>query len=805
MTMKRLYLLVVFIFLSVFQFQSFAQVSFGKAVKINDGWKFIEKDVKGASMTYADDAAWSDVELPHDWSVGHKPSDVYPSCMGYLPCGIGTYRKHLNIPDIADGRKFYIYFEGVYNRSSVWINGHHLGTRPNGYVSFMYDLTPYLNRDGDNVVTVRVDHSRGADSRWYTGSGIYRNVWLVESPEVHIAQWGVYAVPVCDGNGRWYLDVETEVENGSDEIADLTICNTLRSPSGKIVAKSKEKVLVDSKSAGKSVAKMPVARPELWDIDSPVLYTLETEILNGRQVLDRTTTKTGFRKFGFSPDEGFSLNGRNLKMKGVCLHHDAGVLGAAVPEVVWKERLLSLKDLGCNAIRTTHNPQSPALYDLCDELGFLVLNEAFDEWEFPKRKWIDGWNVGTPLYEGSYDFFEEWSEKDMADMVRRDRNHISVFAWSIGNEVDYPNDPYSHPVLDGDSEDGFSQPAFGGYKPDAPDAMRLGAIAKRLAGIVREYDQSRPVTAGLAGVAMSNETEYPAALDIAGYNYTESRYLQDHGKYPERVIYGSENRHDYNAWKAVAENRHIFGQFLWTGIDYLGESNPWPSRGLGTGLLDFASNAKPLGHFRKSLWTDEPYVHISSFADSGDPFWSSNDIWNFHSGDTVNVVCFTNAHNVSLLLNGSEIGEKKMRDENTGIIVWRIPYSDGDLTAEACDADGHCIARHTLYTTGAPAKLDMSVSGKDEKENIYILDIRVLDETGRQVNDAENIIGCHLEGPAAIIGIESGSNTDMSRTDCSSRSAFRGRLKVYVKCNGAGSVTVSCMSDGLQQSKIELK
>ena len=799
---RLLHFIALSLLLTAIQGQAFSQVSFGRAENISEGWKFTEKDIVAASSQYFDDSSWADVDLPHDWSVCHEASDAFPSCMGYLPCGIGTYRKNLDIPEQASGRKFYIYFEGVYNRSTVWINGHCLGSRPNGYVSFMYDLTPYLDFGGKNVLTVRVDHSRGADSRWYTGSGIYRNVWLVESSEIHIAQWGVYAVPVMEKNGKWRLDVETEVENGSDSEAEVIVYNRLKSPSGKIVAKSKNKVAVGAGVSDKVAAGLKVNRPELWSIDNPALYSLETVVVKDRRTIDSTVTMTGFREFRFSADSGFFLNGKNMKMKGVCLHHDAGVLGAAVPEVVWKERLKALKELGCNAIRTTHNPHAPYLYDLCDELGLLVLDEAFDEWEFPKRKWIDGWNVGTPLFEGSYDFFEEWSDRDIADMVRRDRNHVSVFAWSIGNEVDYPNDPYSHPSLDG-GDAGFTQPVFGGYKPEAPDAMRLGAIASRLAGVVRKYDLSRPVTAGLAGVVMSNETEYPSALDITGYNYTESRYVTDHQKYPERVIFGSENRHDFLAWKSVTDNDHIFGQFLWTGIDYLGESTPWPARGFGSGLLDFASYVKPLGYFRKALWSDEPFVHISTYREPC-TYENSWDVWNYSPGDTVNVVCFTNCHSAELELNGEPAGEGKSPDGGTGLIVWKVPYSAGVLEVNGFDGQGRHTAGHSLRTAGCPARLDVAVSEKDAAGGIYIIDVRILDKDGYQVNDAGNEIACSIDGPAVILGMESGSNTDMSLFDGSHRKAFRGRLKAYVKRTGPGSISASFSAEGMEDGIVAL-
>lgn len=564
--------------------------------------------------------------MPHDWSVRGQLSPTLASCTGYLPGGTGWYKKKLKIADELKGKKLYVYFEGVYNRSEVYINGHLLGKRPNGYISFMYDITSYVKYDSDNMLTVKVDHSRRADSRWYTGSGIYWNVYLVEANPVHIAQWGVYAYPKSVTKKQTVLHVEVEVENESDVNSIVTVNNELIDTEGNTVARKSGKLSIQSGLSEKIRSDLKVNAPRLWDIDHPNLYQLKTTVSKNGEIIGETVAKAGLRSFTFDPDRGFALNGNWMKMKGVCIHHDAGTLGTVVPRDVWRKRLLNLKEIGCNAIRTSHNPQAPDLYDLCDELGLLVLNEAYDEWEFPKRKWIEGWNVGVPGFQGSYDFFREWGEKDLADMVQRDRNHASVFAWSIGNEVDYPNDPYSHPILDGDG--GFTQAMYGGYKKDAPDAMRLGDIAKRLVKVVKQYDISRPVTAGLAGVAMSNETEYPGALDIAGYNYTESRYDSDHLKYPGRVIYGSENRHDMEAWRAVRDKEHILGQFLWTGIDYLGESGRWPSRGFYSGLWDFSGEIKPRGYFRQALWSTKPMAYIGTYPTPGMRSGSlMKDVW----------------------------------------------------------------------------------------------------------------------------------------------------------------------------------
>lgn len=578
-----------------------AQLSFGTATLLNEGWRFVLQDHPSHAQPEFDDGGWQSVELPHDWSIRAPLSPDLASGTGYLPGGVGWYRRKLVIPSQAPGEKVFLYFEGIYNRSEVYLNGRLLGRRPNGYVSFYYDATPHVRFDRENVLAVRVDHSRAADSRWYTGSGIYRNVFMVRSGAVHIAPWGVFVRSENADARSATLVIETELQNESPHEIGAVVRHELLAPDRSVVASVSGPLSVQQGTSERSELRIDVRTPRLWSVDEPHLYHVRTTVRDkGGRELDRSVTITGIRSLSFDPDRGFALNGVGMKVKGLCLHHDAGVLGAAVPREVWRKRLETLRSLGCNAVRMSHNPQAPDVYELCDELGLLVLDEAFDEWEFPKRKWIQGWNVGKPGFDGSADFFAEWSERDLADIIRRNRNHPSIFAWSIGNEVDYPNDPYSHPVLD---EARISQPTIGKYNPQSPNAERLGAIAHRLAAVVRKLDDSRPVTAALAGVVMSNATEYPSALDIVGYNYTEDRYVVDHQTYPRRVIYGSENRHDFGAWKAVRDHEHIFGQFLWTGIDYLGEAGRWPSRGSSAGLLDLTGAVKPRGQFRAALWS----------------------------------------------------------------------------------------------------------------------------------------------------------------------------------------------------------
>ena len=788
-----------------------AQVSFGNAVKFNEDWRFVLADDSMAQRIDYDDSRWQSLMLPHDWSIEAAPSQALASCTGYLPGGIGWYRKHFTVTDEA--ARHYIYFEGIYNRSDVYVNGYHLGHRPNGYVSFMYDLTPYLN-GGDNVIAVRVDHSRYADSRWYTGSGIYRDVYLVSAPEVHLSQWGVAyrATKLTDRSAT--IEVDVAVDNHTTEAKKVQARVTMLDAEGKQVASASRNAVVGTSANDNklSVVNFQLRNPHRWTLENPYLYTLRVELLADGKVIDKADVRAGLRTLEFDADTGFALNGVNMKVKGVCLHHDAGVLGAAVPPEVWRRRIESLKAMGANAIRMSHNPQAPIVYDLCDELGMLVMDEGSDEWEFPKRKWLQGWNKGEPGYEGTADFFEEWIERDITDIVRRDRNHPSVFLWSVGNEVDYPNDPYSHPVLDGSS---ISQPMFGGYDPKRPHAERIGKIAKRLAACIRAIDASRPVTGALAGVVMSNETEYPEAVDVVGYNYTEDRYDTDHAKYPNRIIYGSETRSDFSAWKDVRDKQHIFGQFIWTGTDYLGESGAWPSRGLHTGLLNFANYAKPRGKFREAHWSSEPMIYIGTYR-RGRGRWGDHlsidafDLWNYREGEHIRVVCYTNTAKAQLKLNGDVVGEMKPYDDEHGMIYWDIPYASGTLTAEGYNAEGNLQTTYTIKTSGRPYALRASLieTATQPHESIahptcQIL-VEVLDEEGTLVKLADNMITCHIEGPARLLGLENSDNSDMSHPKARQRRAYQGTLVGYVQRMGNGPVTVTFSTPLLGEATIEL-
>ncbi|MDD4970886.1 MAG: glycoside hydrolase family 2 TIM barrel-domain containing protein [Paludibacter sp.] len=779
---------------------------FGKAELFNDNWKFSLSDVKEASNPSLDDSKWTKLNLPHDWSIEGIYSPDKASCTGYLPGGIGWYRKTFIVPESEKGNKTFIYFEGVYNHSEVFINGTSIGKRPNGYISFMYDLTPYLKYGKENIVAVRVDHSLERDSRWYSGSGIYRDTYLVSASPVHLDLWGVYFKASSVTNKKAEVSVQTTVNNGLNKITDVRILNEIVEPkTGKVITSATKDMKIHAQLKAEFQQILTIPSPKIWSIETPNLYILRTKVMRDKKIIDQNAQEIGLRTLTFDPDKGFALNGVWTKVKGVCIHHDAGCLGSAVPREVWKRRLITLKETGCNAIRLSHNPQAPDIYELCDELGLLVMDEAFDEWEFAKRKWITGWNVGTPEFQGAASYFNEWSDRDLTDMILRDRNHASIIMWSIGNEVDYPNDPYSHPVLD---HANINQPVLGEYLPDHPKAERLGVIAKRLAAIVRSLDTSRPVTAALAGVVMSNETDYPFVLDITGYNYTEDRYAQDHAKYPKRVIYGSENGNSMESWKAVRDNKYIFGQFIWTGIDYLGESGAWPSRGFYSGFIDFGGFLKPRGHFRQALWDTKPVTYIGSYPQPSDKSQLSTDawpIWNYKDGEMVRVVCYTNSPKSKLMLNNKQVGEIKSLDDNTGVIYWDIPFQEGKLKVVGMDNDNHQTCQFELQSSGRPYSIKILSDMKSIKKDKGLAQVvaQVVDENGIPVMISEDEITCTIDGQAKLLGLEASNNSDMGDYTDNVQHAYHGRLIAYIQATGTvGKITVKFTAPWLKEGSV---
>lgn len=778
---------------------------FGRREKINDNWFFNLGDIQYGGIENLNCSKWPLVNLPHDWTIKQNASPALASCTGFLPGGIAWYRKEISVPIQEKENKVYIFFEGVYNNSEVFINGKWVGKRPNGYISFMYELTPYIKWGEKNSIAVRVDHSNDADSRWYTGSGIYRDVYLVYANPIHINLWGVAYHTEIENNVA-NISVNTTIKN-SIEPSSIKVVHELYNANGQKVASVSKSGDVSTKALTDFNQTMKLKSPELWSVKSPYLYTLKTKVYKGAKLIDENNMQAGLRKIEFDPDKGFLLNGVNTKIKGVCIHHDAGVLGAAATKSVWRTRLETLKSLGVNAIRTSHNPQAPYLYDLCDELGFVVMDEAFDEWEYPKNKWIKGWNNGTPGHQGTSQYFREWSARDLKDQIMQHRKHPSIIMWSIGNEVDYPNDPYTHPIL---AKEGISQQHVKAFLEDHPRAETLGQIAKELVAAVKEADTTRPVTAALAGAVMSNYTDYPFVLDLVGYNYTENKYDSDHKLYPKRILYGSENRHDLGAWYAVKEKEFIFGQFLWTGVDYLGEAYDWPSRGFQSGLLDLAGNIKPLGYFRKSLWSEEPMAYIGTYkyVENSNSRWGkrlSTDampIWNYDNDTKVQVVCYTNCDEAELHLNGKIVGERKKYDSESGIISWIVNYEPGELKVLA-SRNGKEVASDKIITNTMPAKITTEVIKPTDNELLRQVKVKILDTNGNHSILADNEITCEVTG-GKLLGIENASTNVAENYLDNKHRCINGRLLVFLKKDSENTPVTVKLSTPLMET-VELK
>lgn len=776
----------------------------------NFHWRFHLGDVTGAENPEFNDSDWRTLNVPHDWSIEGNFSPQNASGTGYLPGGIGWYRKEFILPETDKDKNIDIQFDAVYQNGEVWINGHYLGKRPFGFISFYYDLTPYLNfGDKKNVIAVCVDHSHVADSRWYTGSGIIRNVWLYKINKIHIDHWGTYITTPLVSKESAEVRIITEVENNSPDNKIITLKSIIKDPGGNIVGSIPSDLQFQPSSAYKFDQKLNIKNPSFWSIDKPIMYSVMSEVYNAQELLDTDSTAFGIRTFRFDADNGFFLNGESITIKGVCLHNDAGALGSAVPTREWERRLILMKEMGANAIRTSHNPPAPEFLDLCDHMGFLVMDEAFDEWEIGKKKWIKGRNVGMKegaaglgTYYSQYgysDFFTEWSKRDIQEMVRRDRNHPSIILWSIGNEIDYPNDPYTDP----DRKD---------YKPWRPQAYQITKISRQLYDYVKEIDTTRPVTAAVANIPLSNKTGYTGVLDVVGYNYQEKYYEEDHKNFPQRKMIGSENGDSYEAWLTVKDNSFMPGQFLWTGIDYLGEAGRFPNRSSLSGLIDLSDFKKPFFYYRQSLWTQKPIIHITTISpeDTVNRFrFHVVDGWNWSKfvGKDVTVLAFTNCDSVILYLNNQSLGSRNLSDSKNAVLSWKVPFKPGELKAEAY-INGKITANNILKTTGEPDKIILDSDRSSihaDGADIASVQILVTDKEGNIVPDANNQITINVTGAGKNAGMGNGDSNNIEPYKSNHHGVYEGKARLYIQSDGSkGSIEIEASSKGLQSAKLTI-
>lgn len=788
-------------------------------------WRFHLGDVDGASQPEYDDSGWRRLDLPHDWAVEGDFSQANPSGVtgGALPGGVGWYRKTFTIDAAYKGKRVSVLFEGSYMNTEVFVNGRPLGVRPYGYVSFGYDITPYIKWGGENVVAVRVDNSEQPNSRWYSGCGIYRSVYLVKTAPLHIARWGTYAYSVVTG-GNADLNVETTVENDTEKDAGIEIGLKLLDAGGETVAAVKYPAVAEAEKQTMSSTMLSVGNPHLWDTASPYLYRLVTDIYHSGNVIDSDTVRIGFRTIAFDAEKGFFLNGRNMKINGVCLHHDHGCLGAAFNRRAMQRQLQMMKDMGCNAIRCSHNPPSPEMLDLCDEMGLLVMDEAFDMWR--KKKTAHDYAR----------YFDEWHERDLRDFVMRDRNHPSVFMWSIGNEIleQWP---------DADAGSLSAEDANlilnKGHELGSADGMSANSLlALHLAGIVRGLDSTRPITAGCNEPSVNNHVLKSGALDVVGYNYhngnvasvpenfpgmpfliTESNSaLATRGYYrmpsdttfvwpywdkpfsdPSFSCSSYDNCHvpwgntSEETFSIVSGNDFVSGQFVWTGFDYLGEPSPygWPARSSYFGLVDLAGIPKDSYYLFQSEWSDTSVLHLFPH-------------WNWTSGQDVDMWCYYNdADSVELVVNGKSAGFSKKTDSRRHA-EWRVRYELGMVEAVAWK-NGKAVRRKTIRTAGSPAQVRLTPDRREiaaDGRDLSYVTVEILDKDGNLCPNADNLVEFEVKGSGFIAGVDNGSQTSMERFKDNKRKAFYGKCMLVVQNNGkAGRISVRAVAEGLKEAE----
>ncbi|MFT4176913.1 MAG: glycoside hydrolase family 2 TIM barrel-domain containing protein [Luteolibacter sp.] len=753
-------------------------------VSLDKEWSFFQGEVKGVEAESFDASGWRKVDVPHDWSIEGEFSENAPTTGdgGWLPSGVAWYRKEFTLTPEQANQRVWLEFDGVMANSEVWLNGKLVGKRPNGYQSFRYDVTDSVNPKAANLLVVKADTKDQPASRWYTGAGIYRHVRMVTVDPIHVAPWGVYVTtPKVDAKSAT-VKVETTVENRSTAPAELIVRSSVVAPDGEVVKTAETPVKLENGKSQARIQEIEVEAPKLWDLESPHLYTLRTEVVSGKTVVDETTTSFGIRHAEFRSDTGFWLNGKNFKIKGVALHADGGAVGAAIPLAVWERRLNLLRHLGVNAIRTAHNQFSPEFLSLCDRKGFLVMDEFFDSWTKGKR---------------SYDYhlhFKEWAHRDLREGLMRDRNHPSIILYSVGNEIhDTPKPDIAKPILRG------------------------------LVDICHEVDPTRPVTQALFRPNVSGDYHNGLAdmLDVVGTNYRDRELLQAWKEKPTRKIIGTEQRHELSTWLDCRDHPQHSGQFLWVGIDYLGESRRWPLTVFNAGLLDRTGVIMPRGEERRSWWSDEPMVSVfrrvgKTEATPSDPGyevveWDRRQVlfpdWNPHNEEAheENVEVYSNAAEVELFLNGKSLGKKPTNADGSSL-NWKVAYQPGELKAVAY-RDGKEVASNVLRTAGKAEKIELKSDHTKlttDFHSVANVEIRILDAKGTIVPTARQNLKFSVEGPGKLVAVDSGDVVSTEKFVASERKAYQGRALAIVRATGVGKITLKVEADGLPAATIEL-
>lgn len=785
--MRILKLSLLFAALALSTFAAAAQTPVRAIVDFNADWKFFQGDEAQAEQPTLDDSAWRTVTVPHDWSIAGPvdAKNLSGPAGGFFPTGVAWYRKSFSLPAKDAHRRAYVVFDGVMANSDVWINGFHLGHRPNGFVSFFYDITNHVQfgPTAHNLIAVRCDTSQQPASRWYEGGGIYRPVRLVLLQAVHLEPWSTFVTTPAVAPGKATVRVESSVVNDSGAARQAAIEVNLIAPDGTAAGRF---VMPGQTIAPGAKAhffgECPVSNPQLWDLDHPSLYRVlvrlksSPDLAKSDPITDDEEIPLGIREFHFDPATGFWLNGRNFKIKGVAIHADGGAFGIAVPTAIWERRLTALRALGVNAIRTAHNPPSPQFLDLCDRMGFLVMDEMFD-----------CWTVGKNPYDYHL-YFEEWSSIDTRDTVRRDRNHPSVILWSAGNEIH-----------------------------DTPHAELAHGILARLLAVFHENDPSRPVTQALFRPNVSHDYDNGLAdmLDVVGQNYRVDEILAAHAQKPSRAILGTENIHDRASWVALRDHAPYSGQFLWSGLDYLGEAGQWPLISRPFGLLDRAGLPHPRAWERQSWWAVAPNVHIARRVAAServaiDPGYESVPqamqetlLLDWTPRNTAahseSVEVYTNCEEVELLLNGQSLGRQKLHADASPL-TWNVPYAPGSLNAVAYNR-GIPAAEDELRTAGKAARLVLSperTTLSPSGEDAVTIVATAVDDAGVPVPDASGEVQFSIAGPALIVATDNGSITDHESFLLPRHHLYGGRMIAVLRATApSGSIRLHASAAGL--------
>lgn len=798
--MHKFYLLIIALLPAILSCTAKTDGPGNVELLFDNDWMFYRGDAEGAEKQDFVDSAWRKLDLPHDWSIEDLPgsdSPFDPEAIsgvsgGFTVGGTGWYRKTFRMEQGNLGKSIYLRFDGVYMNADFWLNGEHLGNYPYGYSSFWFEITDKINFDTENVIAVQVKNE-GRNSRWYSGSGIYRHVWLKIADPAHIAPWGIFIATPDAGPESATVNIKTKVFNEGENNGNIRVKTTILDHTGEIAAVSSSVEKIQPGGFGEFNQNLYVNNSRLWSPDSPTLYTAVTEVFNGDKPTDRSETPFGIRTLLFDAEKGFLLNGQKVELKGGCIHHDNGPLGAKAYDRAEERKIELLKASGYNAIRTSHNPPSPALLDACDRLGMLVIDEAFDTWSERKNR------------QDYHLYFNDWWQTDLENMIIRDRNHPSVIMWSTGNEI--PN-------------------------RQKPEVARL---SKELSAFIRNLDPTRPVTSGVNGVAEDKDSLF-ATLDVAGYNYAPDKYVPDHGRVPERVMYGSESfpveALDY--WEQVEDHSWVIGDFVWTAWDYIGEASigwlgypqkrefyPWNLAWCGD--IDICGWKRPQSYYRDAIWKSEPVVSV--FVKPPVPTfeppeeqeewsnWEWEDVvaewtWPGQENKPLEVNVYSSAEVVELFLNDKSMGKKPAGRKNRLKAVWEVPYAAGTLKAVGY-SDGKQVAVSELKTAGKPARIRLTADQEQiysDNQDLSYITVELVDADGVRVPQAENLVKFQTEGPGSIVAVGNGDPTSVESYTASQRKLWKGRALVIVKAgNEPGTVILKTAVEGMEPAEIRIE